>query len=62
MIVSPRVLLGFVVGLIGLIGLFLAAGAEDGAFYDAGLLVAVVAYLFVLFLIKQGYDESDKKN
>lgn len=60
---TGRFILGAIVGLFGLLGLFLAAGAEgDSAFYQAGLLLAAFAYLFILFLVKRSYDEAERRH
>lgn len=45
-----------VVALAGVLGLFLAANAVDGAFYGFGLLLFVFAALFVFASIKNAFD------
>ena len=48
--------MGVFVGVLGLVGLFMAAGARDGAVYGFGLGVFLFAVLFVFLLIKRGFD------
>jgi hypothetical protein len=43
--------LGAVVGVLALLGLFLAAGAEDGVFYATGLGLFVFCVLFIFGMI-----------
>lgn len=50
--------IGVFVGVLGLAGLFLAAGAHDGTIYGFGIAVFVFAVLFVFMLIKRGYDAA----
>jgi uncharacterized membrane protein len=54
-----RFVIGALVGLLGLVGLFLAAGSHDGL-YEAGLIFFAFAVLFVFWLIKRSYDEADR--
>ena len=51
-------LLGTLIGLLGLIGLLLAAHAVDGAMYVVGLLFFLFAVSFDGWLIKQSYDRG----
>lgn len=46
-------IIGGVVGLLGLLGLFLASGAGDGAIYLFGLLLFGFAVLFAFSLIRR---------
>lgn len=50
---------GAVTGLMGLVGLFVAARAGHGAPYYGGLTFFVFAILFVFLLIKHAYDKSE---
>ena len=43
--------LGAVVGVLALLGLFLAAGAKDGVFYATGLGLFVFCVLFIFGMI-----------
>jgi FtsH-binding integral membrane protein len=49
-------IVGGIVGLLGLIGLFLASRAVDGAIYGFGVLLFVFAVLFNFWLVKRHYD------
>lgn len=51
---------GIVAGLIGLIGLYLASHAHQGAMYAAGLIIFAAAMLFDFFLIKRWFDTQEK--
>ena len=53
--------MGGFVGLLGLIGLFLAAGAADRGIYVFGMALAAFAVLFVFALIKQGFDSLERE-
>ncbi|OAB57133.1 hypothetical protein AY599_09240 [Leptolyngbya valderiana BDU 20041] len=55
-----RFVIGALVGLLGLLGLFLAAGSHDGL-YQAGLIFALFCVLFIFWLIKRSYDEADRE-
>lgn len=48
--------MGVFVGVLGLVGLVLAAGAHDAPVHGFGLAVFVFAILFVFFLIKRSFD------
>jgi hypothetical protein len=50
---------GFVV-LLGIVGLFTAAGAHDSGMYIFGLALFVFATAFVFGQMKQGYDAADR--
>ena len=47
-------------GLIGLLGLFMAAGAHETAFYEAGMIMAAFSIFFVFWQIKRGFDRAEK--
>jgi UDP-N-acetylmuramyl pentapeptide phosphotransferase/UDP-N-acetylglucosamine-1-phosphate transferase len=44
-------LLGGVMGVLALVGLFVAAAAQDGAFYATGLGLFVFCVLFIFVMI-----------
>ncbi len=50
------------VGLIGIVGLFLASGAHDGTMYYVGLLVFLFACIFEFGLIARLTDYHRKKD
>lgn len=59
--VAARYIIGVLIGLIGLVGLFMASRAESGnGFYAAGLFIFVFAVLYDFFLIKRGFDKADQ--
>ena len=47
------------VGLAGILGLFLAAGAVDGGFYFFGLLLFGFAVVFIFANVKNAFDEAE---
>lgn len=51
---------GGLVAILGVIGLFLAAGAVDRGIYVFGLAVAAFAVFYVFALIKQGFDAFER--
>ena len=53
---TGRWIAGGVVAILGVIGLFLAAGAADRGIYLFGLALFAFAILYVFALIKQGFD------
>jgi len=48
-----------VAGILGLVGLFLAAGADDGGIYLFGLLLFAFAILFIFSRIKGAFDAAE---
>jgi len=48
-----------VVGIMGLVGLFVAARAGHGMTYYGGLTFFAFAVLFVFLMIKRAYDKSE---
>ena len=50
--------LGGLVGIIGIVGLLLAAHAEEGPIYIVGLIVFGLAIAVDGWLIKRGYDRA----
>jgi hypothetical protein len=53
---SGKWIVGGIVSLLGLIGLFLAANAKDNGIYLFGFAIAAFAILYVFAAIKQSYD------
>lgn len=47
------------VGLAGVLGLFLASSAVDGGFYLFGLLLFAFAVLFIFANVKNAFDEAE---
>lgn len=47
-----------IVGVIGLIGLFVASRAADHTFYYMGLIVFVVAVGVIFFSIRRAFDQA----
>ena len=47
------------VGVMGLVGLFVAARAGHGMAYSGGLVFFVFAVLFVFLMIKHAYDKTE---
>jgi hypothetical protein len=52
-------IVGLMMGLFGLIGLFLVAGATDSAMYVFGLSLTGFAMVFDFGLIKRHFDRQD---
>lgn len=50
-----------VAGILGVLGLFLAAGAGDGGIYLFGLLLFAFALLFVFSRIKAAFDAAEAR-
>ena len=48
---------GVVVGLVGLIALFVATGG--GAFYYIGVMIAIAACAYIFYMMKVSYDEFE---
>jgi len=51
-------IVGGLVGVTGVFGLFLAANAEDRGIYVFGLGLAAFAIIYVFAQMKQGFDAS----
>ena len=53
-----------VMGLLGLLGLFMASGAQDGVFYVTGLALFVfgVLYIFVIITREVGHPPSHRED
>lgn len=58
---SGKYVYGLLLGLIGLLGLFMAAGAAEGHFYAAGLLMAGFSLATIFWLIKRSWDRYDRR-
>jgi hypothetical protein len=52
-------IVGLLVGILGLIGLFLASGALDDGIYVFGLSLAAFAVVFDIGLVKRHFDRQD---
>lgn len=52
---------GGIAMLLGLLALFIAARAEDDYVYSVGLVVAVACALFTMNMIKQAFDEAERR-
>jgi UDP-N-acetylmuramyl pentapeptide phosphotransferase/UDP-N-acetylglucosamine-1-phosphate transferase len=48
---TGSLMLGGVIGVIALLGLFVAAGAQDGVFYATGLGLFIFCVLFIFGMI-----------
>jgi len=53
------IVVGLMVAALGLLGLFLAAGAWDGEMYLFGLVLAGFAVVFDFGLLRRHYDRVD---
>lgn len=51
-------IVGGIVSLLGVIGLFLAANAKDDGIYLFGFAIAAFAIFYVFAAIKQSYDRK----
>jgi hypothetical protein len=47
-----------IVGVIGLLGLYVASRATDNTFYAMGLIVFVLAVAFIFYSIRRAFDEA----
>ncbi len=56
---TSDILVGLLVSALGLIGLFLAAGAWDDEMYLFGLVLAGFAVVFDFGLLRRHYDRKD---
>lgn len=54
-------IIGGVMGLLALLGLYLAAHAVDAVFYWFGLGLTAFALVFVFGLMKRAFDEADAR-
>ncbi|MGD9741070.1 MAG: hypothetical protein AB7V53_00415 [Dongiaceae bacterium] len=57
---TGRWIAGGAVAILGVIGLFLAAGAADRGIYLFGLALFAFAILYVFALIKQAFDTQER--
>jgi hypothetical protein len=55
-------IMGAVMGLVALLGLFLASGARDGAFYYFGLAVFAFAVLFIFGMIVRATGQPARQD
>jgi FtsH-binding integral membrane protein len=49
---------GGVIGVIGIIGLFVSSRAADNTFYYLGLIVFAVAIAVIFLMIRKGFDAA----
>lgn len=56
-----KTILSGAVGVLGLIALYFAANATDSGVYYGGLLIFVVAVIFIFYQLKRGLDEAEGK-
>jgi FtsH-binding integral membrane protein len=56
---ASDLIVGLMMAVFGLIGLFLVAGAADAEMYVFGLALSVFAVLFDFGLIRRHYDRRD---
>ena len=47
-----------IVGVIGILGLFVASRATDSTFYSLGLIVFALAVAFIFYSIRRGFDKA----
>jgi hypothetical protein len=47
-----------IIGVIGILGLFVASRATDNTFYYLGLIVFVIAVAFIFYSIRRAFDEA----
>ena len=53
-----RWVIGVIAAIVGILGLFLAAGAQQGMMYAVGLGFFIGSVLFNFLQIKNAYDEA----
>ena len=54
-------IMGIFVGLLGLVGLFMASAARDLGIYVFGMALMAFAVLFCWFMIKTAFDEAERQ-
>jgi uncharacterized membrane protein YjjP (DUF1212 family) len=55
-------IVGGIVSLLGVIGLFLAANAKDNGIYLFGFAIAAFAIVYIFAAIKQSYDRRPARD
>ncbi len=55
------IITGALVGLVGLVGLYLAAHAVDATMYPVGLALFAFGVLFDFWLIKRWFDAAERE-
>lgn len=50
---------GGIIGLVGILGLFVSAHAHDSTFYGLGLAIFVIAVLVIGAMIKRHFDLTE---
>lgn len=58
---ASSIVIGAIVALFGIIGLFMAANAVDAIFYGVGLTFFVFATLFDFWLVKKWFDVAEHR-
>lgn len=58
MVDTGKWIVGGILSLLGVIGLFLAANAKDDGIYVFGFAIAAFAVFYVFAAIKQSYDRK----
>jgi hypothetical protein len=58
---ASDLIVGVMVAVFGLIGLFLGAGATDDEMYVFGLSLAGFSFLFLFGLIRAHYDRAEAR-
>ena len=56
---SGKYIYGALLGVIGLLGLFMAAGAKEAQIYMAGLFLAGFSLVMIFWLIKRTWDQRE---
>ena len=55
-----RWILGGLVGVVGVVGLNMAAAIHQPGFYWLGLGIAAAAVAYIFLLVKRSFDERDR--
>ncbi|RDD60358.1 hypothetical protein [Ferruginivarius sediminum] len=58
--VVGRTIISGLIGIFGLIALYFAANAKDGGIYYGGLLIFVMAVVYIFYQLKRGLDEAER--
>jgi hypothetical protein len=55
---TGKYVLSAVIGLLGIIALFIAAAAHSGPLYLAGLIFFICCFLFIMYMINRAFREG----
>ncbi len=55
---TAKFALGGIIGVIGLLALYMAAAAHSGPMYIAGLIVFVASVLFIMFMVNRAFHDD----